>query len=349
MKYNYTVEVTIDKESPQKATYRTVEEAMNAAKKAVVDYAHTLQVNDYISRIREGINKGYRTVVADYWEEFFSSPTFSELTHVVPFEEDSDEYVVDTVEEDVGNGDEDCEYVEPPVDPLDDFFCGIEEFDITEFYFKRALHMETNWRQASYNASYCERLLDKIEEGGFEGGAQLVFDMSTTDHRVAVTVSRAQKTTHSENIIFVYRMLDSSPRDREDIQSYIWEDFGIYLSLKTIGKHLDTLRKLCVPIAYQGINRYTLDQKNGYYLDSAVSCEMKREEVAALGSSVNCILVLFTLQHASKPMRQADIIRWIEENYGVKIGRVAVSRQIDSLIDMRYRIQKNKDGYILKK
>ncbi|MBQ5886277.1 MAG: hypothetical protein IIW82_01330 [Clostridia bacterium] len=349
MKYNYTVEVTVGDHITQNATYENVEKALDAAKKAVLDYANEMRVHDYISHIRQGINKGYRALVADYWAEFFSTPKFSEMTHVVPFEEDPDDYEEELTEENTSCDDEKYEYEEPPKDPLDDFFCGVQEFDITEFYFGHYLHMETNWYQALRNASHCERLSDKIEEEGFEYSEQLVFDMSTREHRVVVTVSRSQKTTHSENIVLVYRSLSDYPHSREVIQSYIWEDFGAVVSLKTIGNHLDTLRKLGVPVAYKGINRYTLDQQNGYYLDPAVGCGMNREEVASLGTSVNCLLVLFALQQASGPMRQADIIRWIDENYGIKIGRVAVSRQMDSLSSMRYYIKKSKDGYILQK
>ena len=92
MKYNYTVEVTVGDHITQNATYENVEKALDAAKKAVLDYANEMRVHDYISHIRQGINKGYRALVADYWAEFFSTPKFSEMTHVVPFEEDPDDY-----------------------------------------------------------------------------------------------------------------------------------------------------------------------------------------------------------------------------------------------------------------
>ena len=96
-------------------------------------------------------------------------------------------------------------------------------------------------------------------------------------------------------------------------------------------------------------NKYTADRKHGYYLDKGITTDVHQEEVASLGTSINCLLVLFALWQAATPMRQADIIRWIAENYGVQIGRVAVSRQIDSLRDMRYNIEQTKDGYVLKK
>ena len=349
MKYNYTVEVTVDNNVPQKNTYKNVEEAMNAAKKSALDYANTLRVHDYISRIREGINKGYRALVADYWAEFFSSPTFNVMTRVAPFEEDPEDYEEKIEEVESDWDDEDYEYEEPPKDPLDDFYCGNQEFDITEFYFGCYLHMETNWLRECYHASSPERFFDDFEREAFVYDSQLVFDMSTIDQRIVVTVSRAQKTTHSENIVLVYRTLTDSPQSREVIRNYIWEDYEAVLSLKTIGSHLDTLRKLGVPVAYKGINKYTLDQNNGYYLDKGITTDVHPEEVASLGTSINCLLVLFALQQAATPMRQADIIRWIAENYGVQIGRVAVSRQIDSLRDMRYNIEQTKDGYVLKK
>ena len=346
MKYNYTVEVTVGDQVTQKNTYKNVEEAMNAAKKSALDYANTLRVHDYISRIREGINKGSRALVADYWAEFFSSPTFNVMNSGAPFEENPKDYEekIEEVESDWDDEDD-----ETPTDPLDDFYCGHYGFDMTEFYFDRDLHMETNWLLASYHASSPERVFDNFEMEAFEYDSQLVFDMRTIDQRIVVTVSRAQKTTHSENIVLVYRTLKDSPRSREVIRNYIWENYKADLSPKTIGNHLDTLRKLGVPVAYKGINRYTLKQKNGYYLDPAAGCEVNRAEVASLGSSINCLLVLFALQQAVGPMRQAGIIRWIEEHYGVKIGRAAVSRQIDLLRDMRNNIRQTKDGYVLKK
>ena len=345
MKYNYTVEVTVGDQVTQKNTYKNVEEAMNAAKKSALDYANTLRVHDYISRIREGINKGYRALVADYWAEFFSSPTFNVMNSGAPFEENPKDYEekIEEVESDWDDEDD-----ETPTDPLDDFYCGHYGFDMTEFYFDRDLHMETNWLLASYHASSPERVFDNFEMEAFEYDSQLVFDMRTIDQRIVVTVSRAQKTTHSENIVFVYSTLKDSPQSREVIRNNIWENYKADLSPKTIGSHLDTLRKLGVPVTYKGINKYTLKQKNGYYLDPAAGCEVNRAEVASLGSSINCLLVLFALRQAATPMRQADIIRWIEEHYGVQIGRVAVSRQIDSLRDMRYNIEQTKDGYVLR-
>jgi biotin operon repressor len=143
--------------------------------------------------------------------------------------------------------------------------------------------------------------------------------------------------------------LTDSPQSREVIRNSIWENYKAVLSLKTIGSHLDTLRKLGVPVAHRGKNKYTSDRKHGYYLDKGITTDVHQEEVASLGTSINCLLVLFALQQAATPMRQADIIRWIEEIYCVKIGRVAVSRQIDSLRDMRYYIEQTKDGYVLKK
>ena len=348
MKYNYTVEVTVGDHTTQKNTYKNLKEAMNAAKKSALDYANTLRVHDYISRIREGINKGYRALVADYWEEFFSSPTFNVMTRVAPFEEDPEDYEEKIEEEETDWDDEDYEYEEPPKDPLDDFYCDYKEFDITELYFGRKLHMETNWFRIP-EGRYYDGWISALESEGFDQGDRQVFDMRTLDHHIVVTVSRAQKNTHSENIVLVYRTLTDSPQSREVIRNYIWENYEAVLSLKTIGSHLDTLRKLGVPVAYKGINKYTLKQKNGYYLDPAAGCEVNRAEVASLGSSINCLLVLFALQQAATPMRQADIIRWIAENYGVQIGRVAVSRQIDSLRDMRYYIEQTKDGYVFKK
>ena len=347
MKYNYTVEVTVDNETVQKTTHKTVETAMHAAKKAAVDQARALQVDEYIARIREGINKGYRALVADYWEEFFSSPAFFEMTNTAPFEEDSGDYVEDIPEEEWDEDDEDYEYEEPPVDLLADFACDYKGFDITEFYFGRKLHMETNWFRIP-EGSYYDGWISALESEGFDQGNRQVFDMRTLDHHIVVTVSRIQKTTHSENIVMVYKQLGDFPADREKIQWRIGERYGATVSLKTIGKHLDTLRKLGVPVCYKGINRYTLDCEHGFYLDKGITTDVHPEEVAALGTSVNCILVLFALQSAATSMRQADIICWIEENYGVKIGRAAVSRHVDTLTDLDYSIKKTNDGYILK-
>lgn len=343
MKYNYTVEITLDNRSVRNTTFGTVAEAMDAAKKAVVGYGGKLRVNEYISRIRKGANKGYRAMVADFWEEFFSSPTFNVMTRVAPFEEDPEDYEEKIEEVESDWDDEDYKYEEPPKDPLDDFYCGNQEFDITEFYFGRRLHMETNWFLRGDDGSYSAK---KVV---FEHDQQRVFDMSTWDHRVVVTVSRIQKNTHSENIVMVYEKLNEFPKSRESLQESIWYCYHVKISLKTIGKHLDTLRKLGVPVTHRGTNKYTLDLVHGYYLDDNMHCDMNRDEVAALGTSVNCILVLFALQQASGPMRQADIIHWIEKNYGVKIGRVAVARQIESLTDMGSPIGRTKDGYTLKK
>lgn len=65
------------------------------------------------------------------------------------------------------------------------------------------------------------------------------------------------------------------------------------------------------------------------------------------GTNANPIMILRVLQNAKEPMLQQDIIREIENEYGVTLERKAIGRNIDMLKALGYNIQQSRSGYLL--
>lgn len=327
--YVYSFSYKVDtKKSPAKR-FTDHNEVLNEVKAVIVKYAQKMGINAYISAIRQGINAKYRAAIADYLESFFSSDVFDGYSDSRPFDDTPEDYL-----------DEPCE----SIDPITDFECISEAgVDIISFNFGNRLSIETNLFYGT-------------------DSEVLFFVLKSTKHRVEVTVNEAfvewhlEKPRSSANILFVYRCLTDVPKTREQICAQIKRYANTDVSPKTVGKHLKSLRALGVPIAHKGINKYlraenaslgVADQVGFYLENDRPLCEAVPAEIGNIGTRVYSLLVLLTLQCASEPMLQADILRRIEKKYGVSINRAAVGRHLKMLEELGYPISKTKAGIVL--
>jgi len=125
--------------------------------------------------------------------------------------------------------------------------------------------------------------------------------------------------------------------------------------LETIVKHIHTLKQLGIPIKQYKVSKEekefwkarNIRCNEGYEIDIDFLDKVPAPvDASELGVSIKPLLILFVLKTAKKPMRQADIIKEIREKYNVEIGRGAVGRHINFLINVAYPIKKSKDGYV---
>ena len=99
MQNNYFVSYEINGERVEVKRYLNKQEAMNAAKSLMINKAKEMKVGEYLSAIRTGkyhtgyINKNYRTLVARYLREFFSTPEAVSVTCDYVCSEDPNDYV----------------------------------------------------------------------------------------------------------------------------------------------------------------------------------------------------------------------------------------------------------------
>lgn len=92
--------------------------------------------------------------------------------------------------------------------------------------------------------------------------------------------------------------------------------------------------------SYENVNRYPNGNgANDMILDLTSETDW--------GTNANPIMILRVLQNSKEPMLQQDIIRKIEDAYGVTLERKAIGRNIDMLIALGYNIQKSRAGYLL--
>lgn len=172
---------------------------------------------------------------------------------------------------------------------------------------------------------------------------------------------RREKTSHSLNILLVYRYLSEEPQTSNQLSQIIWEGKTIKLSTKTIREHIKVLRQLGFSVCHKSMNHYmreynerTDDQgvlyTEGFYLDAyATPKKTVSADASKLGTKVYPLLLLLTLKNATDPMRQSEIISSIKENYNVTIGRAAIGRHLALLRGLNYPIEETSKGYLLSK
>ena len=337
MYFYYLSYSTVGKKTRRKR-FPDKSEAFDTAKALIVKCAKDFDIDQYISAIRKGVNVKFRAIVADYLEEFFTSEKFTPHTDELPCMSEADDYLCDLYNyEDTDNED-----FEPPSDPLNDFYVyDANGLTVFEFSILKNLCITID-----IPFDYSTGISD-----------QMLVSMKDSEHEITVSIKcktidwYLEKPSNSANILLVYKSLTKHPQTREKIRQRIRYFSNTDISLKTIGKQIDTLRKIGVPIAYTGLNRYmrqSYDTQSGFYLDdNAVPPEIDRSVLSELGTRVNPMLVLLAMENANGPMRQAEIIDTIEKTYGVKIARAAIGRHIKMLQQLDFGVKKTNDGFLV--
>ena len=138
---------------------------------------------------------------------------------------------------------------------------------------------------------------------------------------------------HSAYPLMVLSSLREEPATQEQIIRRIRERWDTVIDRKAVGRHLQLLQNMGFPVKHG---------PDGYYRGGE-PCEPKCG--IKYSPSAYPLLILQVLD--STPKTQTAIIQEVQEKYGTKMDRKAVSRHLDLLKEFRSGIQKSKDGHYI--
>ena len=134
--------------------------------------------------------------------------------------------------------------------------------------------------------------------------------------------------------LMVWKALWERPQTQEQIAHNILQRWQTVIDRKAIGRHLHLLKDLGYPV------KHNLE---GYYQSGTFS-----DPSPNLKYTPNTYPILILQVLDETPKNQAAIIKAVEDRFGAKMDRKAVSRHIALLNELHYRIQKTKEGYHIK-
>lgn len=135
--------------------------------------------------------------------------------------------------------------------------------------------------------------------------------------------------------LMVLMALYEEPATQDQIAGRIRERWDTVIDRKAIGRHLELLKTLGYPVQHG---------PEGYCWNGEKTAP---QAGASYSPSAYPLLVLQVL--SGIPKSQTAIMREIQETFGVKIDRKAVSRHLELLQALNFRAEKCKDGYYLSK
>lgn len=315
----YKVDNKLNDELIRAERYADDQQAMDSAKEWILEQTKNMDVMSYLSAIRTGkYHKGYtsteyRKMVSDYFIEFFSCEKAVQPTCSRDFEWGPEDY-------------DDCNGTHVCRDNFSDFEASVDVgCTVLECNFGNHLKFDSTFMTSPYadDGSYC---LIKDDNGGFK------FDM-WIDWKPLFYSDGSNK---SLNIFAVYYILHNAdePFTQEELQSKFKDYTDGYMSEKTIGKHLDTLKALGFPITYVHKDEIW-NEKSGYCLDKCSLNDIPDVDASTLGASAYVMLVLMTLDRSEKEMSPREIMDYIKEHFNVNISKTAVLRHLKKLIAIR--------------
>lgn len=315
----YRVDGNLNDELISEGRYADDQQAMDSAKKWILEQTKDMDIMSYLSAIRTGkYHKGYtsteyRKMVADYFIEFFSCEKAVQPTYSRDFEWGPEDY-------DYYNG------THAARDNFSDFEAGVDVgCTVLKCNFGNHLNFDSTFMTSPYadDGSYC---LIKDDNGGFK------FDIKTE----WTPLFYSDGSNKSLNIFAVYFILRNAnePFTQEVIQSAFDDYTDGYMSEKTIGKHIDTLKALGFPITYVHKDEIW-NEKSGYCLEGCSLKDIPDVDASILGASAYIMLVLMTLDRSEKEMSTQEIMDYIKEHFNVNISKTAVLRHLKKLISIR--------------
>ena len=338
MQSNFFVRCSLNGQHVTTNHYTDEKEALNAAKALMVAQGKKMNIGEYLSAIRTGKhncgyhNRNYRTLLARYLREFFSSPEVSPMQSEDVCGEDPNDYV----------GEENADR-----DSFDDVLCMREAgCTVVEFRFDGRLMIDSNFLTCPTSTYGYFRIKD-----------------ATTDFKVNIDRYDApwfytDGSSKSQNLLLVYAVLTETPKTLKDIQRDICEntcadvsDWVSYkaptlISTKTIGGQLLLLQKLGFPIAYTYRSGTDLDPtRPGFHIEPHSLCSIPDVDASALGSSVYLMLVIITLLRTRQEYRASEIIDYIAEHFRVRMSKSTVLRHLRFLTALGV-IEQHNEAYI---
>ena len=136
---------------------------------------------------------------------------------------------------------------------------------------------------------------------------------------------------NSAHPLMVWNALQESAQTQGELIRRIRVTMGTAIDRKAVGRHLQLLQDLGFPVR---------KCDNGYC--RAGEFREPRTDVQ-YGTSAYPLMILNVLDQT--PKTQVEIIRAVQEKYGVKIDRKAVKRHLDLLEAMPFRLMKCKEGF----
>ncbi len=226
------VDGKLNSELISEVRYTDDQQAIDDAKKWILEQTKDMDIMSYLSAIRTGkYHKGYtsleyRKMVTDYFIEFFSSEKALPPMCDPDFEWGPEDY-------------DDCNSTHACRDNFSDFDAYVEATcAVLECNFGD--HLKIDSRFITYpttDGGYC---LIRDDNGGFK------FDIDT----YWMPLFYSTGSNKSLNIFAVYYILHNAdePYTQKEIQSAFKYYTDGYMSEKTIGKHIDALTTLGFPI-----------------------------------------------------------------------------------------------------
>lgn len=314
----YRVNGNLNDELISEVRYTDDQQAMDSAKKWILEQTKDMDIMSYLSAIRTGKNhKGYtsteyRKMVSDYFTEFFSCEKAVPPTCSRDFEWGPEDY-------------DDCNGTHAARDNFSDFDV-YEEATCTVFECNFGAHLKIDSRFITYPTTEGGYCLIKDDNGGFK------FDIETEPW----SLFYSDGSNKSLNIFAVYYILRDAdePFTQEVIQSAFEYYTDGYMNEKTIGKHIDTLKALGFPITYVHKDEIW-NEKSGYCLGKCSLNDIPDVDASTLGASAYVMLVLMTLDRSEKEMSTQEIMDYIKEHFNVNISKTAVLRHLKKLIAIR--------------
>ena len=135
--------------------------------------------------------------------------------------------------------------------------------------------------------------------------------------------------------LMVLFALREYPQLQEQIIRTIAEIWDTIIDRKAVGRHLQLLQDLGFPVQHGS---------DGYYYNGKPSTPKTNMKYSP---SAYPLLILQELDHTSKT--KTAIIRSVQEKYGAKIDRKAVSRHLELLEALGVCVEKCEDGYYIGK
>lgn len=134
--------------------------------------------------------------------------------------------------------------------------------------------------------------------------------------------------------LMVLFALRKEPATQEQIARRIHEIWDTVIDRKAIGRHLELLKALGYSVQHR---------TDGYFYDGSNLAPLEDIKWTPSAYPLMVLLVL-----GIEPQTQAEIIRAVQDKYGVKIDRKAVGRHLSLLTELGFDLlQKCKDGYYL--
>ena len=139
----------------------------------------------------------------------------------------------------------------------------------------------------------------------------------------------------SANPFWVLRALEETPQTQEQISKKILEKWDTSIERKAIGRHLQLLQDLGFPVQCC---------PEGYYRGGESG--VPRTDIQ-YSSSAYPFLIRKVLD--ATPKTKSQIIRAVQEKFNIKISRNAITRNLELLADLGYKIQQHGNGYYIGK